>query len=381
MHIQYKNKFWHISSVYFSLRSIIFILLACLYSLIILGCGSPTHSGYKTSGEISTKALWENEKEVKLEYILTIGNDDFEEDENYYFAAIRDFTLDQHGNLYVLDNKTMRINKYTPNGIFMQSIALVRGNGPAEFTWPMKVALDKEDNLYITNHHGRIIVLDKNGKLIKQIRAKGTLAFMVVDSDKNIYLTKGSGTNIPRIFKYNPQGELVNSFCKINNDKLLEFLGKVGDWECLSVDHENNIYYSAIYPYEIRKFSPEGNLLKCFSREAGFKEPYIKILHGFKLTKAASASIGITVLPDGKILNIIRHRKQLKDNKTEYECWFDLFSKEGKWLISFSSERLKIERIYFFALDPNGYLYVNCINPYPHIKKFKIEVVDKNGKK
>jgi hypothetical protein len=100
-------------------------------------------------------------------------------------------------------------------------------------------------------------------------------------------------------------------------------------------------------------------------------------LHGFKLTRAASASIGIAVFPDGKILNIIRHRKRLNDNKNKYECWFDIFSKEGQWLISFSSKRLKTERVRYFALDPSGYLYLNYYDPFPHIKKFKIEFVDK----
>jgi hypothetical protein len=335
--------------------------------------------GDETPKDISTEALWENKKEVNLEHIFTIGSDDFEEEENYYFAHIRDIALDKHGNLFVLDIKAVRINKYSPKGIFLHSFELERGNGPGQFSNPMKISIDKDDNLYITNQHDRIIVLDKKGKLVKTIRTKlhGSLAVTAVDVEGNIYLTKGLNSDAHRIFKLNPSGELVNSFCNIKDDKLRELLGKVGGWEFLAVDHDNNLYYTAMYPYEIKKFSPGGKLLNCFSRDADFKEPYIKKVMGHKLTVLASSSFGLAVFPDGKILNCIQHRKELKNNKTENEYWFDVFSQDGKWLISFSNERLKVKYIGFFAIDPFGCLYLNAYNPYPHIKKFKIEFVDK----
>lgn len=356
------------------------VTLVLAISMVIAGCGkSPTPSGAGMTDGVSKTALWQDTKEVKVEHVLTIGQDDFEENENYYFALIRDIQLDKDGNLYVLDLKAMRVSKYSPDGIFMHSFKLTRGKGPGEFSYPMILAIDNEDNVYIRNKHERVIVFDNKGKLLKTVKTGiiGTLGFMTVGLDKSIYLTKGRTPHSKRIFKINPEGGIDKTFCTVSDERLLPILEKIDGWEHLAVAHDGTIYYSAIYPYDIRQFSPEGKLLNRFSRDAGFKEPFKIILHGFELTKAGSASIGIAFLPGGKIMNIIRHREKIDTDKYDQEYWFDVFSKDGKWLLSFPSDLFKIKWIRFFAIDPHGYMYLDYLEPYNHVKKFKIEFVDK----
>ena len=69
--------------------------------------------GDEISKKNSTKALWENQKIVKLDQVLTIGTDDFEEDERYFFALIVDIQFDKKGNLFVLDSKNWRLETWT----------------------------------------------------------------------------------------------------------------------------------------------------------------------------------------------------------------------------------------------------------------------------
>jgi hypothetical protein len=332
-------------------------------------------SGSEMSKYISKEPLWKNKKEVKLEHVLTIGSDDFEEDEKYFFALIIDIKFDRYGNLYVLDSKTWRINKYSPKGIFMQSFKLSKGRGPGDYVRPKKIAIDKEDDIFIVDMYKRITILDKLGELKStlNIKEKGFLAYIEVGFDKSIYLTKYHNSNIDRIFQYSPiTGKLIKTFCKGNRDKILRraVSGSV------VFDSDGNLYYTAFYPYAIKKFSKDGRLLKHFSRDANFQDPIKSTIDSFGM-EFLSMSMGIAVFPDGKTLNLIRHQTIQNKNRRKTEYWFDVFSKDGKWLTTFSSDRLKNDFVRFYNIDPYGYLYLDYSTPYPHIKKYKIEFVDK----
>ena len=327
---------------------------------------------------ISKEELWKNKKEVKLEHVLTIGVDDFEKDEKYFFALIIDIKFDRSGNLYVLDSKTWRITKYSPGGIFMQSFELNKGRGPGDHLRPKKIAIDKDDDIFIADMYNRITILNKSGKLKSTftIREKGLLARIDVGLDKSFYLTKFHDSNIDRIFKYSSTtGGMIKTFCKGNSDDILR--ESVSGY--IAFDNDENLYYSPSYPYEIKKFSSEGKLLNYFSREAKFHKPIKNAMNTSGL-EFISVSMGIAIFPDGKILSLIRHRISTDNKeKAKYEYWFDVFSKDGKWLISFSNDRLKNDFVRFFNIDPFGYLYLDYSTPYPHIKKFKIEFVDKKA--
>jgi hypothetical protein len=87
--------------------------------------------------------------------------------------------------------------------------------------------------------------------------------------------------------------------------------------ESIALDSDSNIYYTASYPYEIKKFSKEGKLLNHFSREANFQKP-MENPGNTSGIEVMSISMGIAVFPDGKILNLIRH-KSIQKNKRKYK--------------------------------------------------------------
>ena len=350
------------------------IVILAISGILIFTC---LISGSEASKYISKEALWKNKKEVKLEHVFTIGSDDFEEDEKYFFALINDIEFDGHGNLYVLDVKAWRINKYTPEGVFIQSFTLNKGRGPGDHVRPMKIAIDKEGDIFIADMYKRVTILDKEGKLKNtlSIKEKGFLAYIAVGFDKNIYLTRFHNSHTDQIFEYDSMtGTLIKTFCKYNHGETLQDMLS-GD---ITTDYEGNLYYTALYPYEIKKFSKEGKLLNFFSREANFQEP-IKSTIASSGIDLLSISMGIAVFPDGKTMNLIRKETVLSKTKRKTEYWFDVYSKDGKWLISFSSDRLKNDFVRLFNIDPFGYLYLDYFNPYPHIKKYKIEFVDKKA--
>jgi hypothetical protein len=356
------------------------IKLILLFCVLLFFTSSAWIFGEEISKVISKKALWQGKKEVKITHLFTIGSEDFENKENYFLANIIDLKCDRHGNLYVLDFKNKRLNKYSSKGIFLKYFPLKKGRGPGEYGTPYHVMIDEEEKIYIVeNQLKRITILDQQGivkKVIKIIEPCG-FADILLGIDGSIYLTKSRCLG-KRIFNYDIKGKLINNFCEIHNKELLEnYLVKTGSWERLTSDKKGNLYYSEIYPYGIKKFSAKGELLKCFSRALEFKPPREISRHGYKMMVAASSSALIIVLPDGKILNISRHIKE-GEGKTKFNYWIDIFSDEGKWLISFSGAKFKTQFIRNLDVDPWGHLYLDYYSPYPHIKKFKIEFLDIN---
>ena len=79
-------------------------------------------------------------------------------------------------------------------------------------------------------------------------------------------------------------------------------------------------------------------------------------------------------------INLIKEKwiigKRRGRNLYKSESIFDIFSNDGEWLLSFSGKVLGIEFVRYFKIGPGGkYLYLDYAEPYPHIKKFKIEFV------
>jgi hypothetical protein len=355
--------------------------LTLLVLIVIFNSFNWIYANKKIKHVIHDKPLWKGKKEVKLTHILNIGTEDFENEEDYFFAIIQDIKFDKKGNLYVLDSKTRKINKFNLNGKFLHSFELKRGKGPGEYVYPKKFVIDVNGDIYISDQSDRrITVLDELGKVkrILKIREGGPSATIALGVDNNIYLTKLLNFNIDRIFNYSHlNGSLIKTFCKSNSVKFLRnTVARLGAFEYVFVDYKGNIFYSNPYPYEIKKFSPDGKLLSWFSRDANFRGPKNSNTIGMGGLDIFSISKGAVSFPDGKILNVIRHKEILRNNKVKYEFWFDIFSNNGEWLISFSNKQLKNKFVRKFNIDPFGYLYLDYQTPYSQIKKFKIEFVD-----
>jgi DNA-binding beta-propeller fold protein YncE len=103
-----------------------------------------------------------------------------------------------------------------PNKIFKQfeiKNAPVRDNPPL----PRKLAIDKDDNLYIIDRsNGRILVVNSNGECKKEITVENKpvdFSDIHVDSEGNIYSLSAVDE---KIYLFNNKGELISSFGKMS---------------------------------------------------------------------------------------------------------------------------------------------------------------------
>lgn len=153
------------------------ILLVQLLILLVIGCCSPTpgnNNKHSWNGNIKKEnnivtvynPATPSHGEITFQWTetLSIGKPD---DENQFFYRGIDFDLDEQGNIYILDSANCRIQVFNQEGQYLETIGR-KGQGPEEFTFPIRIQLDQDNNTYVLNSPNLIKILDNQAKFKNQ---------------------------------------------------------------------------------------------------------------------------------------------------------------------------------------------------------------------
>ena len=144
--------------------------------------------------------------ELKFSKDLVIGKNSG--DNNFIFTAISDVDLDKEENIYILDGKDFRIQKFDYQGTFLNSITLGRGQGPKELSFSPIMAVTPEGEIALLDLMARkILIYNIDGtfrsffKLDFQLfdleyYANGHLVLLGLDNDKIIHIFDLEGQKI-----------------------------------------------------------------------------------------------------------------------------------------------------------------------------------------
>ena len=161
------------------------------------------------------------------------------------------------------DLRTRRVTSFDTDSQFY-GVFGEHGEGYGQFIWPSAIAVDRDDNIYISDEYtNRINIFDKTGKSITHWGEPGDKighfrgpSGMAFDSDDNLYIADHGNH---RIQKFTKDGEYLTHFSsKGSKDGQLEL-----PWG-LSLDKLNNVYVANWRNDRIEKFSPEGIFLRYF---------------------------------------------------------------------------------------------------------------------
>lgn len=344
-----------------------FLLGSLLLASLAQGhlCGSPTD---EVPLKVSRQAAWAKSHKILLKAELTIGTDDIENEE-YVFGVIRDIEIDEQGQIYILDGKNYRIRKYSREGEYLSTIGKGYGQGPGEFQRPMRFALGPDKTLYVLDvYRHEVLIFGREGDYIDGVPIKGFGADIVAGPSGDFYITKLFNSGEYAIDMYDIQTKkLKTEFCP---NRPAEY-SRGGNSSRLAVDPGGNVLCSLFYPYEILEFSSEGKGGSSFSRQANFQAPYRNEVGSWD---APSVSFALARFPDGKLLNGIR-RITGKSPGRQISCEFDIFGPDGQWLINFPQTMLDVKRVMVINVDSQGKLYVDDLEPYPHIIRFSMEFI------
>ena len=345
--------------------------ISLMCAVFLIGC---------SDWKIQKRPMWSATKTIALNENLTIGTDDLRREE-YVFGNISDIKTDIHGNIYVADAGLFRISKYSSDGTLVRSFGSGYGRGPGQFMRLMQINVDAAGNVYATGYHlRRLVVFDSTGTTINTIQMPMKPGQLVIGKDGFLYVIGNPMSYTgPLIHKYRPDGSFVKAFCE--RDGIPDLALKSGNFGWLASDKVGDIYYTAPYPYEIRKFSSEGELLARFTRHVPFfAAPFVRTKGEERKVWIESGTMDLLSLPDGKLMHLIYQRDRNRLGMYP-KLSFDIFSPEGNWLLNVPIESFGFKHYGALHIDRQGYFYVNHKEPYSRVTKYSLsfeDVVRKN---
>jgi hypothetical protein len=194
---------------------------------------------------------------------------------NASFNEAIGIAVDSTGNIFVGDAGNNRIRKITPSGVVTTFAGGGQGNSDgtgtnATFWYPMALAIDSSDNVYVTDVFNRRIckitpagvVTTLAGSFQGYVDGTGTNAQfnfpygITVDSLGNVYMTD---SNINRIRKITSSG-IVTTFAG-NSQGNSDGTGTNATFNypaSLAVDSSDNVYVADLNNHRIRKITSAG---------------------------------------------------------------------------------------------------------------------------
>jgi DNA-binding beta-propeller fold protein YncE len=160
--------------------------------------------------------------------------------------------VDSAGNIFVADTGNARIEKFSPNGTFVTSIATLDPNG---------VAIDRTGDIYVAeiDSKHRVQKLAPDGSSIAEwAPALYGPRKIAIGPDDSIYVVD-SGRN--RIVKFSPNGQVLASWGSEGNGD-----GQFSGLSSVAIDSANNrVYVADAMNGRIQVFDSDGKFLAKWS--------------------------------------------------------------------------------------------------------------------
>ncbi len=197
------------------------------------------------------------------------------------FSIPRGVAVDKDGNIYIVDSKNNRIQKFNGAGIFVLAWGK-QGDKQSEFKEPCGIDIGPDGNIYVADTwNGRVQVFNDAGGFVRMFggdqRMWGPRA-LTVDKDGNVYV---SDTGNCKILKFDKTGKFVIAFGK-KGSGALEFQEPFG----LTTGPDNNLYVLDRKNFRLQVITTEGKYLKEFKVDGWAEgqivggclmEPYLSI--------------------------------------------------------------------------------------------------------
>ncbi len=140
------------------------------------------------------------------------------------------------------------------------------GDDEGQLIWPSGIALDSEENIYITDEWmNRVSVFTKDGELLKVWGSGGSgdgelnkPSGIALDSNEDAYIVDSLNH---RVQKFSKDGEYILQFGSFGDDEG-EFNAPWG----ITCDAQDNVYIADHKNHRVQKFDSDGDYLMSFGR-------------------------------------------------------------------------------------------------------------------
>jgi hypothetical protein len=276
---------------------------------------------------------WGKKPQVSIEFIRNLGELETE-DENLAFHIPSDIATDEQGNIYILDAGNHRIQKFDPDGNYIETIGS-RGQGPGEFYLPLSLEVDSRGYFYVSDpQNQRVQILKPDGTEYKTISfhetPAGTIRLltsgdMVMGKGGIVFaFGPGGGSQGPeKLMKIlDSEGNILREFGEPITYKD-SFVNRTGNNFSFAIAKDESVYVSFEYQNRIEKYSPKGELLWKADRKLDYSTDISKAKAQVKRTggnvrvqgpQMNRCSMGVAVDSQGRVW-VVNFKRQLKEEE------------------------------------------------------------------
>lgn len=169
--------------------------------------------------------------------------------------------VDTQGNVYVIDLKNSRIQKFDSKGNYLTQWG-TKGYGEGQFTEPYDIAIDQQNNIYVSDAGSNTIQkFDETGRFLLRWGRHGykdgefsDVFSVAITPHGNVLVTDATG----RIQKFDSNGQYLATIVPEPVKNQSVFLRSI------AVDNQGDIYVADWYGERIVKFDPEGKALAAW---------------------------------------------------------------------------------------------------------------------
>lgn len=320
----------------------------------------------------------------ELEEDLSIGN---EEDDNYLFYRAVDIAVDHDANIYVVEYRNCRIQKFDRDGKYIQTMGR-QGQGPGEFEMPHGIYCDENTgNIYVVD--GReIVIFDSNGDYLSGVTFMNFPSVIMIDIDGNMWMKFskiGSEGVSDTISMANSQGELIKDIVEYSQQISMYSRGSSlfsithgYEYQLLFSEFDSQTFvYGYSNEYKLNVVRNDGELL-CILEKDEPQMPFTsnmksKIIERYKsLSDNEKAGIKFqdsfpyfnSILTDNIRRIYVKRMHFPLEEEDSIEC--DIFNKDGYYLYKtkFPKQPEVIKNGYYYIIEMDEEIGLETVKRY-----------------
>jgi len=228
---------------------------------------------------------------------------------NGQFQTPRDLAIDSEGNIYIVDSRNHRIQKFNSTGMYLTEWGK-EGSGKGEFKEPCGIDIGPDGNVYVADTwNGRVEVFTPSGKFIREFgkeRGMWGPRDLTVDKDGFVYVCD---TGHGKIEKFDKSGAYIKTIGEKGKGK-----GEFNEPFGIKVGPDDNLYVADRKNFRIQILTKEGQYIDQFKVD-GWAEEQIKngcLMEPYFDIDKKRGLIYITDSPNFRVLRYNLKGKNLK---------------------------------------------------------------------
>ena len=204
------------------------------------------------------------------------------------------------------------------------------GDGEGQFTWPAGIALDSQENLYVTDEWlNRVSIFDKEGKFLRSWGSTGDgdgefegPSGIAIDQQDNVFIVDSRNH---RVQKFTKDGSFLGKWGHLGSGE-----GELDSPWGACVDQQGFLYVADHGNHRAQKFTPEGEFVASFGTYG---------TDGGQLNRPSDVSVDLD--GDVYICDWVNNRVQA-------------FGPDGKFLVSFVGDAQELGKWHQQTVEANA---------------------------